>query len=254
MEGDNLKPEMNAEEYFEIREEVSAFLEEKNRKKISAFDKLSSNHKRVVLDNANLVYARSKLIEPAISRDLLSIIDSSVSEFKSFEHRLKTLESLKRKIIADSKEYEGSYLRAANNICDGVRYTIVIDDDMYVLKVDEYLHKLEDMGYFVVDFKNNWGKPFYQGFNVRICCPNREDIFELQFHTMYGYHIKEGSTRDLYQVVRDEDMSKRAIELKKKANRLREFFQKTVRIPNMALEYDFSSRIRLGEVDDDKRK
>lgn len=235
-----MEPVITVEEYLSIREEVTSFLEEKAKNRISSYDKFpDEKHRRIVLDNANLVYQRSKLIEPSISKDLSSLLEDGISEFRSFEHRIKNIEGLKRKIISDSKEYEGSYLRAAKNICDGVRYTIVLSEEEYVLKVDEYLHKLEDMGYGVVDFKNNWGKPYYQGFNVRIETPSGEDIFELQFHTPYGYQIKEGSTRDLYQVVRDEDISKEAIELKKKADKLRRIFQGSVPVPKEAKEYKY---------------
>ncbi len=241
-----MNSDITVEEYLRIREDVASFLEEKRKNQVTTFDKLPSDrHKKVVLDNANLVYQRSKLIEPSISKDLSDLIEPNLSEFRSFDHRIKNLESLKRKIIADSREYEGSYLRAANNLCDGVRYTIVIPDDLYVSKCDEYLHKLESMGYEVVDFKNNWGKPFYQGFNVRISCPSGSDIFELQFHTPYGYQIKEGSTRDLYQVVRDEDVSYEAIELKKKANKLRKLFQSSVNVPIGALEYNYDPEKKI---------
>ena len=240
-----MNDKITVSEYLQIREDVATFLEEKRKNEVSEFDKLKDErHKKVVLDNAKLVYNKSKLIEPSISIDLNNLLNRVGGEFKSFNHRLKDLESLKRKIIADSKEYNGSYLRAAHNICDGVRYTIVFDDLEYVSKVDKFLSDLEDLGYLVVDFKNNWGKPFYQGFNVRICHPNGDDIFELQFHTPYGYQIKEGSTRDLYQVVRDSDTSSEVIELKKKANKLRKIFQQSVKVPVNALEYGFNHKAK----------
>ena len=240
-----MQSEISVDEYIKIREDVSAFLEEKRKNKMTSFDKLpDERHKKIVLDNANLVYERSKLVEPSISKDLDNILIEIGGEFKSFEHRIKDIEGIKRKIIADSKEYEGSYSRAAHNICDGVRYTIVLSDDEYVEKANLYLHKLEELGYLVVDFKNNWGKDLYQGFNVRISCPNNTEIFEVQFHTPYGYQIKEGSTRDLYQVVRDEDNSKEVIELKKKCNILRRIFQKSVKIPIGAIDYDFEHIVK----------
>lgn len=235
-----MEPEITVDEYLRTREDVSAFLEAKSKSNITSFDKLpDERHKKIVLDNAKAVYERSKLIEPSISKDLSILLSEIGGEFKSFDHRIKEIEGLKRKIIADSREYKGSYSRAAHNLCDGVRYTIVIDDLEYVSKVDLFLHKLEELEYLVIDFKNNWGKELYQGFNVRICCPNGNDIFELQFHTPYGYDIKEGSTRDLYRVVRDDDISPSVIELKKRCNKLRKIFQKSVKIPIGALDYDF---------------
>ena len=244
-----MNSEITVEEYIKIREDVAAFLEEKEKKQISSYDKLPNDkHRRVVFDNANLVYQRAKLIEPSISKDLSSLLEDGISEFKSFNHRLKDMESLKRKIISDSKDYEGSYLRAARNITDSVRYTIVLGEEDYVLKTDEYLHKLEDMGYTVIEFRNRWGKPLYQGFNVILECPNHEDVFELQFHTPMGYQIKEGSTRDLYQVARDDDTSPEVIELKQRADKLRRIFQGRVTIPKGAIEYDYNSEIKVNVV------
>lgn len=237
--------EITIDEYMEIREDVSAFLETKRKNHVTSYDKLpDERHKKVVLDNAKVVYEKSKLIEPTISKNLDNLLQKIGGEFRGLEHRIKDIEGLKRKIIADSKEYEGSYSRAAHNICDGVRYTIILDDSVYVTKADLYLHRLEELGYLVVDFKNNWGKDFYQGFNVRLSCPNSSEIFELQFHTPYGYQIKEGSTRDLYQVVRDDDNSKEVIELKKKCNKLRRLFQRSVKVPLGALDYDFEHIVK----------
>ena len=238
--------EITVEEYLRIREDVTTFLEEKAKTNITSFDRLpTKQHQKIVLKNAELVYEKSKIIEPIITSNLFGLYEEGISEFKSLEHRIKDIEGIKRKIISDSKDYDGSYSDAASNLRDGVRYTIVLPEELYVLKTDEYLHKLEDMGYVIEEFKNCWGKPLYQGFNVIIKCPETDDYFELQFHTPYGYQIKEGSTRDLYQVVRDDDMSKEVIELKKKANKLRRIFQASVPIPEGAKEYRFSSDKRL---------
>lgn len=241
-----MEPEITIDEYIKIREDVTTFLEERAKNNISSYDRLPTDkHRQIVLKNAELVYDRSRLIEPGISKDLSTLIEDGISEFKSLDHRLKDIEGLKRKIISDSKDYEGSFSTAAKNLRDGVRYTIVLPDELYVFKTDEYLHKIEDMGYIIEEFKNCWGKPLYQGFNVIIKCPSSDDCFELQFHTPFGYQIKEGSTRDLYQVVRDDDMSSEVIELKKKANKLRRIFQGSVPIPEGAKEYSYSSDKKL---------
>ena len=243
-----MKPEITVEEYIKIREDVAAFLDEKKKNRVSSYDRLpDGKHRRIVFNNANKLYNKSKLLEPSISKDLISLLEDGVSELKSFDHRLKDMESIKRKIISDSKDYDGSYQRAADNITDAIRYTFVLPGDEYVSKVDEYLHKLESMGYVVIDFKNRWGKKYYQGYNVILECPSpyNKEVFEVQFHTPYGYQIKEGSTRDLYQVVRDDDISPEVVELKQKANKLRRIFQKSVPIPEGAIEYNYDSDIYI---------
>ena len=141
------KSSWTVEEYYKIREDVYHYLhspEYVNR--VTDYEALSSEHKKIVDDVVFDVYERAKRIEPKISRDLISLVIDESPYLISFEHRLKTISGLQRKIIADSKDYNGSYKRAAYNLCDSVRYTIVIPDDEYILKVDEYLHRLENMG------------------------------------------------------------------------------------------------------------
>lgn len=235
--------DITAEEYLRIRQDVTTYLDEQEfRKSPSTFDLLDSKHKEVVSNYANLVYQNAKLIEPEISNDLSILLEDGKAKFTSFEHRLKTVDSIRRKIIADSSDYKGSYYRAMDNICDSVRYTFIIEDEIYINQIEKYLHELEDMGYEVVEFANYWGTSFYQGINTRIVSKNGKDIFELQFHTPMGYFIKESCTRDLYQVVRDPNAPK---ELVKDANRLRRLFQGTVKIPEGVIvnleKYQYSS-------------
>ena len=235
--------DVTEQEYIETKREVREYLSK--IQDVSPLSKLPSElHRRSVITNSEEVYTKACSIEPFITRDLSTLIENGLSEFKSLEHRIKERKSLIRKIIADSKkrEYGGSYLRAANKIFDSVRYTIVIKpDDLYITKVDEYLHKLEELGYYIYDLKNNWGKEYYQGLNVRIETKDG-DIFELQFHTEFGYYIKEGETRDLYEVARQESDDPETTLLKQKANRLRRFLQKKVPIPIGSREYEFLSR------------
>ena len=230
------------EKYSKIREDVYHYLHSPEYlKRKTDYKALSFEHKQIVDMVVQEVYERAKSIEPHISEDLKNLVINENSKLVSFEHRLKTIASLQRKIIADSKDYAGSYRRAAYNLADSVRYTIVIPDDEYILKVDEYLHRLESMGYDVVDVKNNWGKPAYQGINVRFAVGGENDLFELQFHTRKGYHIKEKNTRDLYQVIREETAP---FELKVRANELRILLQTTVVAPIGALDYQYESEVK----------
>ena len=244
---------LTMEEYFDIRESVEDYLRrmrereeatERDGKKPSFYTGLSDKDIEFVERLASELYKILEQNEPIISRDILILLKEIGGEIKGFEHRFKTMFSIKRKIVSDSKGCEGDYRRACENLTDAIRYTIVIDDDNYVKYVDKYLHRLvDDMGYEIFNFKNNWGKPFYQGYNVKIKTPSGQ-IFELQFHTPYGYLVKEGSTRDLYQVARDDYTEGDAKEVKQKANRLRKFLQQTVSIPPGALEYKFEKKIK----------
>ncbi len=228
------------EEYLETRRLVDAYLSDPDRLHATSYDKLDPRHRKIVASYVDLIYNNSKLIEPSISKDLYDLLKNEKAYLESFEHRLKTIESLRRKVIADSKDYEGSYYRAAHNICDSIRYTIIIEDSIYIEKVDEYLHSLENMGYEVLELKNNWGTNFCQGINARFSDKNTDTIFEIQFHTPVGYQIKEQNTRDLYQVIRDESAPP---SLMVRANKLRKLLQTRVEIPENAIGYSYDSDI-----------
>jgi len=240
-----MKTDITVKEYLEIRNEVTLFLEEKMRNHVSALDKLPNDeHRKKVIEISDRVYNKALTLEPPISNIVYDLAFEFDGLLKGFKERIKSLEGIRRKTISDSMEYKGDYEVAASKLCDTIRYTVVFKDDEYVDKVDKFLHEIEDKGYKVKVFKNNWGKETCQGFNVRLTMPypNENELFEIQFHTPYGYQIKEGSTRDLYEVIRDDDLSEELIALKQKSDKLRKIFQKSIRIPIGALNYKFESR------------
>lgn len=238
------------EECNAINQEVKDYLKKREEKKyLSSYDLLNPTDKLLVLFHSKLISKKAESIEEEITRDLKVLESEGIGRLKALEHRLKSMSSILEKVVADSRDYNGSYERAANNICDAVRYTFIINQDLYTINLEKCLHKLEDMGYEVVDFKNKWDNKEYKGINVRIVSKNKEDIFELQFHTPLSYRIKEGakdnstegSTRDLYRVSRDKDAPKW---LRLKADRLRRYLQSFIEIPNGVIGYNFESGIK----------
>ena len=254
---------LTEEECLSIKRDVEEYLRSKqNKEQDSSYDLLNDRDKILVLTYARLLSKKAEVMEPAITKDLKDLELDGIGKLASLEHRRKPITSIIEKIIADSKSerYQGSYQRAANNICDTVRYTFVIPDDIYTEKLDECLHMLEDMGYEVIDFKNKWGELAYKGVNVRISTKDHKEIFELQFHTPRGYQIKEGvsygdevskqldetilkigSTRSLYKVSRDEDAPEW---LRIRADRLRTFLQTFIETPGGILDYMYDRDIK----------
>jgi long-subunit acyl-CoA synthetase (AMP-forming) len=70
------------------------------------------------------------------------------------EHRLKTEKSLARKIQNDSVEYNGNVERAADNINDAVRYTLLFEPDVYTESAIKTIDGMRDAGYQFERIKN----------------------------------------------------------------------------------------------------
>ena len=229
-------------------DEFLQYLDEKERE-IKPLEEKSEQE--LFLDKcATAVYEYAKSMEPGITDDIrLLASNTSGTLLGKYDqqtglinpsHVLKEKVSIERKILSDSIAYQGDYELASKNIRDSVRYTIIFEDDKYTESVDEFLHELENLGYYDIEVKNNWGTQVCQGINVKL--KNSYGMyFEIQFHTPFGHHIKEECTRTLYRVIRDEEADYR---LKFLANKLRRILQSKVKAPADALEYRFVSNTK----------
>ncbi|MBQ8891523.1 MAG: hypothetical protein IJ068_01500 [Bacilli bacterium] len=228
---------------------VQNYLKKRESKEyLSDYDKLPPTDKLRVLACSRLLRKRAEAIITEITSDVIDL-ESDIGVLKGLNHRIKPFSSIVEKTVADSLDYNGSYERAANNINDLIRFTFVIPDNLYINNIDQCLHRLESMGYQVIEFKNKWNSKEFKGINVRLAAKNNEDVFEIQFHTPLAYKIKEGddpeskkhSTRSLYQVSRDESAP---VWLRLKADKLRMYLQQFIEVPEGAIEYTYDPEIR----------
>jgi hypothetical protein len=155
--------------------------------------------------------ARAEAIEPQITGLMMDLAREVNGEFpidaqnkNSLMYRIKTTDSLARKIDADAeKEYGGDRAKAAEKISDAVRYTLNMDDSRYTNGVEKTLDVIEQNGWKVVSAKNFWqeGDP-YDGMNVKL----ERDGFkvELQLHTKEFHTIKERDLHPVYEKYRTE--------------------------------------------------
>jgi hypothetical protein len=74
-------------------------------------------------------------------------VEQDGSKLHGLEHKLKTKESIKRKIETDSMEKDISVNKAAEKIRDAVRYTSLTNSNNYVKSYNEVKRYLEDLGY-----------------------------------------------------------------------------------------------------------
>lgn len=118
--------------------------------------------------------------------------------------RVKTEESLARKIDSVHAETRTPRSEVAGQIGDVLRYTGIIAADKYLDGAKAFLADLEAKGYGVNRVKNFWPVgDAYQGINVKVKHPDGFDI-ELQFHTPETYVVKEESHK-LYSKYRIEE-------------------------------------------------
>ena len=139
--------------------------------------------------------------EPEVTALLLSF-ESENARLVGLEHRIKSKESLTRKILTDAHDMEVSPEEAAGTIGDVLRYTLCIDEDQYIPIVDKSLRTLEENHIKVVKFKNRWGGDGYKGINMNLTTADGF-LFELQLHTPASFEAKELEHAN-YEIARSE--------------------------------------------------
>ncbi len=146
--------------------------------------------------------ARIQEVEPSVTA-LLQEMETDDVKLVGLDFRIKSEESLTRKIISDSHDKEVSLEEALSAIADVLRYTLCAEEAIYTETVDSTLKKLTSSGMKVIGFKNTWGSEAYKGVNTKIETADGV-IFELQFHTPKSFDAKQES-HAYYEIVRSED-------------------------------------------------
>lgn len=137
--------------------------------------------------------------ESAATASLTSLADKTGGEMVGLDYRLKSEESLTRKIfdIADATGEDPA--EVAKDMKDVLRYTTVFAPDKYVEGVKATVAQLLATGHTKKKFKNTWGnKTGYLGINAVFVTPDGA-VFELQFHTPQSFHAKDEGTHELYE-------------------------------------------------------
>jgi len=133
-----------------------------------------------------------------ITDTMTGIASEFGGEMKGLEYRVKSTDSLARKIDADANaEYGGDVNKAAANISDASRYSMVLDESNYTAGLAAMEQKLAADGY-EVRTKNFWqeGDP-YQGVNMKL---TKDGVTsELQLHTKESYNIKTTQLHPVYE-------------------------------------------------------
>jgi hypothetical protein len=138
--------------------------------------------------------SEAKMYEPEITSMLLSTSKDLGGTMDKIDFRLKSQDSMTRKILSNSIEHGITEEAEANKISDVLRYTMVFDNPKtYTSNVLTAVAKMKEMGYTKHD--NRWRNYFspgnaYNGYNT--VWENKNGMkFELQFHTTESLTIKE---------------------------------------------------------------
>jgi hypothetical protein len=157
--------------------------------------------------HAKSVYEKASHAEPAATRAMHELADKHGTKLEGLDNRLKSVESLTRKIADDGKkEYAktGGVARAAREISDAVRYTMVADIKDYAAQARAVTEDLRSRG-FEVRVKNYWQEGSnYKGINVALIDHSGQKI-ELQFHTAESLSMKESTNHPIYEEYRKLD-------------------------------------------------
>jgi hypothetical protein len=158
-----------------------------------------SRYDRDALQLAENLMSGALNAEPGVTSTLLGFADANNAEMVGLPYRIKTRESLYRKIRDEAAQY--NLTPGEVQISDALRYTMQIEPRRYGATVADMVGQLRDEGY-VLRVKNYW-KPnsAYKGVNVAGVTPDGVR-FELQFHTPTSYDVKEHTNHPLYEIWR----------------------------------------------------
>ncbi len=162
--------------------------------------------------------AEAKKHEPQITKDIKAVAKLNNAELIGLENKFKSKLSLARKIADYSAKQNISLEQSAEEINDGLRYTIIFAIEDYQNGFKNTLESLESQNYKIEIIWNAWkneNKDWdsgYRGINATIIS-SQNQIFELQFHTTESFRLKT-ETHGLYEEKRSQKTSReRVIEI-----------------------------------------
>lgn len=147
---------------------------------------------------------RNKIIsvEPKITKMMQDLAEMSGGNLEGLRFRVKSTDSLARKIAADAIDERCSQEEAAAKISDAIRYTVTMDESEYTAGFERVVKTLESSG-FELRTKNFWqpGDP-YDGANIKAV---KDGVaVEIQVHTPQSLKYKEEKLHPIYEKYREE--------------------------------------------------
>jgi hypothetical protein len=138
------------------------------------------------------IRGQAEAVEPALTAEIVGVVKKHGGVMEHLEQRIKSDNSLARKIDLDAEEkYGGDKKLAAENVKDAVRYTMITSEARYTESIAAVEQDFKDQG-FEVKTKNYWteGDP-YQGANMVL--KKNGLTMEFQVHTKRSSKVKDAN-------------------------------------------------------------
>ena len=155
---------------------------------------------------AHSVYEQANKRIGKISSDVIGCAKRSNSKMYGLEHKLKTEQSIKRKIEKEVIEKNCSVGEAAGSIKDAIRFTTISSEKDFVNNYEQFKSKMLDKGYSEIRCKNYFmqfkeGKVKHKSVQSNFQTKDGY-IFEVQFQTPSSQNVKDKKV-PLYEEARD---------------------------------------------------
>jgi hypothetical protein len=154
-------------------------------------------------EQAKPVLEKALAAEPALTGSIEQNTEDLGGKMIGLEYRLKSAESLTRKIATDMANEGLTEAQAAGRIADSVRYTSCFPPEKLVQGTQSTLARLQAEGNTILKLKNTWldSESSYKGINVQMQTPDGQ-VFELQFHTPESFWAKDEGTHAIFEKMR----------------------------------------------------
>lgn len=162
----------------------------------------AAGQRQAVAAATSELHRKASAAEPALTRSMQQLANDHGGQLQALEHRLKTPDSLSRKIATDVRDKGIPPHEVAASLYDVNRYTIALSHTDYAASSQAALNDLVRAGH-QVKVKNYWNvadNP-YQGINVQVTAPDGHR-YEVQFHTGDSLKVKNGELHALYERIR----------------------------------------------------
>jgi len=213
----NLEREYRREDANKMAQDLGVSFEIKDRDVIVIKRNIEGKIVEIPIEYSNMLLKRnakakhSEAIkaEPKLTKDIVEITKKTGAYSEGLESKLKSLDSLTRKIRNEYAELKADGIDISidyitKSINDANRYTSILNEDTFVEQYHNIHNGLLNAGYKLIKTRNTFkmDQVSYKGINSNY--ENADGVvFELQFHTSESFALKNGKLHELYERYRE---------------------------------------------------